>query len=257
MEDILDKTYRERCESSITLQSVIFPTDSPKINKLLAGYVFENTMFESSSKAPMKNFQQLKPFIWVAEESRRSRVRGYFEYLFDSTIVVDWGAIARELSKTIISMQSLPIVLVDIIVLYASPLTAFVQENAPSQDPIRDEWNTQNNKWFLGDWSNTNYKYYTFPELYLHLDSCKDCMSVQLWNINEDKERRNKLFLFIDTQDKMRDLILYASVGERYYDEIGDLDSRKERVRVFKLVLSGMNFKTRHWFHENCPLDNF
>jgi hypothetical protein len=250
VEDVIDKTYAERCASSITLQSVIFPTKPPKANRLLAGYVFER-----SSKPSMKNFQEVKPFMWVAEELERS-VRGSWIDIYHSTIVVDWGAMAREMSKTIVSTQSFPIALVDIVVLYASPLSAFVQENAPIRDPIRDQWNTQNNKWFLGNWSNIHYKY-TFPELYLNLDSCKNCMSKLLYIISRDKDRYKKLFAFLDNQDKMRNLILYASQGECYHDEIGDLHSREERVRVFKLVLAGSNFKTQHWFHENCPLDNF
>jgi hypothetical protein len=245
MEELMKMSWSSRCANSISLKSVTFPRCLPRTSHLFSGHTFE---ISNETRASTK-FAQVDPFMWISQDDDENYYKSTEQW--NSTIVVNWGAVAKEMSNIFQSLLIVPNTLIDIIILYASPLSAFVQADAPNASKV---WNSQNNKWFLGNWSNTNYNF-TFTQFLLHPELCKDSICLQLWKISNDKNRRNKLFLFIDNQGKMRDLINYTVSS---FAQIGNLDFRDERVRLFELVLKTVsNLRTRHWFHENCPLDNF
>ncbi len=244
IEDFIDKTWKEYCTNSIVQVSVIFPQRQPKTNNILIGETFK----KSTTQIHVKNFTRVNPFLWVAQQQDQG-------YAYKSTIVVDWGAISNKMCEIVKSMKIVPNALADIIILYASPLSAFVQECPPKAN---NKWNNQNNKWFLGEWSNTN----------TH-DSCKNSMSKKLSNISNDKDRLQKLFAFLENQDKMI-LLLNECLGDGYFDFINPQDTQRnwiatieglqskyERFRLFTLAIAQRTLTTKNWFHENFPLDYF
>jgi hypothetical protein len=246
METILDETWKQRDQNWMFLSSIIFPREPTNGENILSGDGF----VISGTRVQATNFKQVNPFTWFAENDR------------NETIVVHWGEIANQITETIQSLNILANSLVNIIVLYASPLSVFVPENVPTLA----NWNDQNNTWFLGEWSNA--ERCTQNEFYLESDASKskNCISKKLFFVKNDLTRLQKLFDFLESTGKT--MILFNDVlTNGYYDkvngkhiwipQIGSLQTRAERFHLFGLVINQRSRYTKHWFHENCPLDNF
>jgi hypothetical protein len=233
METILDETWRQRSQNCMFLKSVVFPQDSTNCENILDGHKFE--IFNATIRATY--FQQVNPFMYVAESNQ------------SQTIVIHWGEIANQITDSI-SVHILSKALVDIIVLYASPLSAFVPENVPTFA----NWNNQNNKWFLGEWSHV--KSGAWGGL------SRNCVSSRLSTISGDSVRLQKLFDFLESTDKTIILLkevlsYYDKVNDTWILKVGTLETKAERFYLFGLVIGQRGINTRYWFHENCPLDNF
>ncbi len=165
--------------------------------------------------------------MWIA----RHEPTGW-DPLGNWTIVVNWGEIAKQMSKMIGLM--FPKELVNIIVLYASPLTAFVQQDVPTKTK---KWNDKNNKWFLGKESRViEWDYSPNPS---PIGIAKKLLEIMM-----DDSRSRSLFMYL------KQLAEFVPFPYRWDKLVWSEFQRK-------IIHYHHDSEIQRWFHEYCPLDNF
>jgi hypothetical protein len=217
------KNWFGRAHSPTTLKSVIFPQQPPEIDNLFDGHEFAICPRRIESGA----FKKVDNFMWVAKLAKIGWINDY-----PFTIVIDWGAISKEMIKIV--SNTFPDGLADIIVLYASPLSVFVQDDVPS----RKKWNKKNNKWFLGEQSHVEER-----------SDTKTGIATKLLEISQIDIRCQQLFEALSDRKKLYECM--PALMRLYHIEPLNLSFRKYLTELAN------HEGFQHWFHENCPLDNF
>jgi hypothetical protein len=205
----------------------------------------------------LKTAEDLMNMTWLARRTHTvSRLKSVTfstrapnpKHIFDGrefTVVVNWGVIAEEMSNIV--KLIIPNELADIVVLYASPLNAFVQEDVPQNTN-----NNKNNKWFLGESSCIEYRNYgPFP-------STKQGIASKLLHIINDENLSQSLFDLILNRNQLLECIPTSQMSYC----VRELNLPKKRLLgLFRSLIRHAavhkDLDTQHWFHENCPLDNF
>jgi hypothetical protein len=239
MEDFLYKTWLQRKQGSVRLGSVLFPTNAPNAQNLRYGW--DNI----DGHEWYHKFKKHGEFMWISYQGKHQEWCTKFE----STIIVNWGKIADTMTHMLCEM--FPKTLSSLIVLYASPLSAFVQENPPNPS------NTANNKWYLGESSAIDVNRYG------PLPSANNGIASKLLEIMQDQSRSKLLFDVISGRNQVYECLSHMhQCGIRHFGRI-EIDHLfyEQLFSLFQsLVLNqalNKDLNTQYWFHENCPLDNF
>ena len=178
--------------------------------------------------------------MWISYQGKHQE----WATKFESTIIVNWGKISENMTRILGEM--FPKTLSNLIVLYASPLTTFVQENPPSPS------NTANNQWYLGESSSIDVNGYG------PLPSANNGIASKLLEIIQDQSRSKSFFDVISGRDQLHECLTHLN----HYVPM-DIDHllAKQLFSLFqsRVLNQALNkdLNTQYWFHENCPLDNF